>query len=115
MQKIVTSGRQKYCSSSDCKRQGVLEWQKEHKRGYNKASGQDTKKQERRKQAQKICVYCQRVFTSDTSTNLCSDYCRAEEKKLNQCIADIKRGYKRDYDKYIDKRNKYRQEVSTNE
>ena len=112
---IVTSGRQKYCSSSDCKRQGVLEWQKEHKRGYNKASGQDTKKQERRKQAQKICVYCQRVFTSDTSTNLCSDYCRAEEKKLNQCIANIKRGYKRDYDKYINKRNKYRQEVSTNE
>ncbi len=106
----VVSGRQKYCSDI-CQRKGVLEWQKEHKKGYNKASGQDAKKQERRKQAQKICVYCLRAFASDKSTNLCSDYCRGEQKKLKQCLADIKRGHKRDYSEYIDKRNKYREDV----
>lgn len=110
----VVSGRQKYCST-DCQRKGVLEWQREHKRGYDKASGQDIKKQERRKRAQKICVYCLRAFASGTSTNTCSDYCRREQSKLAQCIADIKRGYKRDYDKYINKRDKYRKEVSLDE
>lgn len=106
----VVSGRQKYCSDI-CQRKGVLDWQREHKRGYNKVSGQDIKKQERRKQAQKICVYCQRIFTSDKPTNLCSDYCRGEQKKLHQCISDINRGYKRDYDRYIDKRDKYREQA----
>lgn len=110
----VVSGRQKYCSDV-CQRKGVLEWQREYKRGYNKASGQDVKKQERRKQAQKICVYCLRSFTSSTSTNVCSDYCRKEQAKLTQCIADIKRGYKRNYDGYINKRNKYRKAVSPQE
>lgn len=111
---IVTSSRQKYCSSTDCKRKGLLEWQKEHKRGYSKASGQDVKKQERRKRTQKICVYCLKAFTSNTSTNACSDYCRREQRKLNQCIADINRGHNRDYDKYISKRNKYREKESAN-
>ncbi len=105
---IVVSGRQKYCSNV-CQRKGVLKWQREHKKGYDKASGQNIKKQERRKQTQKICVYCQQIFSSDTPTNVCSDYCRKEQAKLNQCIADINRGYNRDYDKYINKRNKYRE------
>ena len=109
----VVSGRQKYCSGT-CQRKGVLAWQKEHKRSYSKASGQDTKKMERRKQAQKICAYCLKAFTSDTSTNVCSDYCRMEQNKLNQCIADINRGYNRDYDKYISKRNEYREKESAN-
>lgn len=108
----VTSGRQKYCPK--CKYEAVLVWQREHKRGYSKTSGQDVKKMERRKQAQKVCVYCLRIFSSDTSTNLCSDYCRREQTRINQCVADIKRGYKRSYDKYIDKRDKYRKEVSAN-
>lgn len=106
----VKSGRQKYCSDA-CQRRGVLEWQREHKRGYSKISGQDIKKVERRKQAQKVCVYCRRTFTSNAPTNTCSDYCRQEQKKLIQCIADIKRGYKRDYQKYIDKRDEYRKTV----
>ncbi len=103
----VVSGRQKYCSDA-CQRKGVLAWQKEHKRGYSKASGQDVKKMERRKQAKKICVYCLRPFASNTSKNTCSDYCRKEQTKITQCIADINRGYNRDYDKYIAMRNKYR-------
>lgn len=109
----VVSGRQKYCSPA-CQRKGVLEWQREHKRGYDKVSGQAAKKQERRQQAQKICVYCLQTFKSSTSTNTCSAYCRREQAKLTQCIADIKRGYSRDYDKYIKKRDKYREEVGSN-
>lgn len=105
----VISGRQKYCSDA-CQREGVLEWQRRHKKGYHKLSGQDARKQERRKHTQKICVYCLRPFTSDTSTNLCSDYCRAEQKKLLQCVADIKRGYKRNLQKYEDERTRYRKE-----
>lgn len=102
----VISGSQKYCSDI-CQRKGVLARQREHKRGYNKASGQDVKEQERRKQQQKICAYCLRAFKSSNPTNLCSDYCRREQKKLQQCISDIKRGYNRDYDKYIKKRDDY--------
>lgn len=108
----VVSGRQKYCSVA-CQRIGVLEWQREHKRGYSKVSGQDVKKQERRKQVQKICVYCLRAFVSHTSTNACSDYCRKEHGKLLQCHADIRRGYKRNLDKYINERDKYRDAVHT--
>lgn len=103
----VTSGRQKYCSKT-CQREGVLAWQREHKKGYSRASGQDVKKQERRGQAQKICVYCLRTFTSSTPTNVCSDYCRAEQKKLTACITDINRGRPRNFKKYEDKREEYR-------
>lgn len=108
---IVRSGRQKYCSD-DCQRVGVLSWQREHKRGYSKASGQDIKKQSRRKQVKKVCVYCLRTFTSYKPTNTCSDYCRAENRKLLQCEADIRRGYNRDVEKYVNKRSDYRDKVS---
>lgn len=110
---IVVSGRQKYCSDA-CQRKGVLEWQREHKKGYHKASGQDIKKQERRAGKKKTCVYCLRMFTTHTPSNLCSDYCRTEQKKLLQCIADIKRGQKRDLKKYEDKREAYREQVKNN-
>lgn len=93
-------------------RKGVLEWQREHKKGYNKAPGQDVKKMERRKQVEKICVYCLRTFSSGKSTNLCSDYCRSEQKKLIQCIKDLNRGYNRDLKKYEDKRQDYRDRVA---
>lgn len=106
----VNSSRQKYCSE-ECQRVAVLAWQREHKRGYNKKSGQYAKKQERRAEAKKICVYCLRIFQSDKPTNVCSDYCRAEQRKLNQCIADIKRGYNRDLKKYEEKRQQYRENV----
>lgn len=107
---IVVSGRQKYCSDF-CQRKGVLEWQREHKKGYSKASRQDIKKQERRNQVQKVCVYCLRTFKSDKPTNLCSDYCKSEQKKIKLCESDMKRGYKRNYSKYIDKRDKYREDI----
>lgn len=107
----VTSGRQKYCSDA-CMQIGVKEWQKGHKKGYNKKSGQDVKKQDRREAQEKICIYCLRRFKSKTSTNLCSVYCRTEQKKIIQCETDIKRGRKRNLQKYLDKRQEYRDKIS---
>ena len=106
----VTCGRQKYCSDK-CQHEAVLEWQREHKKGYNKVSRKYTKQQERRKQVKKICVYCGRIFTSDKPTNTCSEYCRKEQRKLTQCIADINRGNNRNVQKYIDRREESRKEV----
>lgn len=111
---IVKSGRQKYCSDA-CMRKGVLAWQREHKRGYDKSSGQNIKKQERRNQKKKVCAYCLRTFTSNTPSNLCSDYCRAEQKKLTQCIADLNRGYKRDLKGHEDRRQEHRDKVAQEE
>lgn len=106
----VVSGRQKYCSDA-CQREGVLAWQREHKKGYNKASRQDIKKMERRKEAQKVCAYCLRSFATDSPTPYCSDYCRKEQAKIYQCIADLNRGYKRDLKGYEDRRREYREKV----
>lgn len=105
----VVSGRQKYCSD-ECQHKGVLEWQRIHKKGYHHTSGQDAQKKKRRIQTQKVCIYCLTPFTSNTPTNVCSDYCRAEQKKLQQCISDIRRGYNRDLEKYEKKRKKYRED-----
>lgn len=105
---IVTSGRQKYCSPG-CQRKGLLAWQREHKRGYYKNSDQAAKKQARREAQEKICIYCLRKFKSDKPTNLCSDYCRSEHRRLQQCIADIKRGHNRDIKKYENRQKQYRE------
>lgn len=105
----VASGRQKYCSEA-CQRMGVLEWQREHKKEYYTMSGQSKKREARRQQAKKICIYCLGGFSSSTATNVCSDYCRSEQKKLQQCMVDINRGYKRNLEKYVERRNKYREE-----
>ena len=106
---IVTAGRQKYCSK--CQRIGILQWQREHKKDYHKNPDIVAKKQERRNQQEKVCIYCLRSFKANSPSSLCSDYCRKEQKKLVQCIADIKRGYNRDLKKYEEKRDKYREEV----
>lgn len=111
---IVKSGRQK-CCSPECQRVSVLAWQREHKKGYSKASGQDIKKSNKRSNQEKICTYCLRSFKSKTSTNLCSDYCRNEQRKYLQCIYDIDRGQNRDIQKYIDKRKNYREEVKNHD
>lgn len=109
---IVVSGRQKYCSEK-CQRMAVLAWQREHKKGYAKASGQNIKKQQRRDSSKKICVYCGRVFKSDKPTNVCSEYCRNEQKKLLQCESEQKRGHKCDIKKYIDRRTEYREKIKS--
>lgn len=106
----VVSGRQKYCSDK-CQHEAVLAWQRENKKGYNKLYEKNRKRQERRKQAKKVCVYCERVFTSDKPTNVCSEYCRKEQRKIRQCLADINRGYNRNMQIYLDKREKYRNDV----
>ncbi len=106
----VIAGRQKYCSD-ECQREAVLAWQREHKKGYNKASGQDVKKAERRKEKMKVCVYCGREFSSHTSTNACSDYCRKKNKQIKEYRSEIKRGKNANIDKLLDERKEYRLKV----
>lgn len=103
---VVEGGRQKYCTA--CQKDALLEWQREHKVGYNKKPEIESKKQEKRKNQLKMCLYCQKSFRSETPSAYCSEYCKKEQAKLNQCIADIKRGKKRDLKKYKDAREEYR-------
>lgn len=107
---IVKSGRQKYCSDI-CMRKGVLAWQREHKKGYAKASGQDAKKMERRKEAQKICVYCLHTFNSNSQTNFCSDDCRKRQKRLVHDIWLQSHGRTNLADKYLKIRDEYREQI----
>lgn len=106
---VVKSGRQKFCD--DCKEEANLKWQRERKKEYNKVSGQAEKKKIRRKSAIKICAYCGREFESHTATNVCSDYCRTEQKKITMCKTDIKRGMKRNLDQYLEAREEYRDKI----
>lgn len=110
---IVSSGTQKYCSAA-CRNQDVVAKEKvrERKRQYNRMTNQVAKKKTIRDQQEKVCVYCLRRFKAGTSTNLCSEFCRTEQKRLRQCKADIHRGYNRNYDKLIKRRDDYREEVA---
>ena len=108
---IVNSGRQKYCSDK-CQHEAVLEWQRKHKKGYNKASGQDIKKAERRKEKKKICVYCGHVFSSNTATNTCSDYCHEKNKQIKEYQADIKRGKNVNIGRLLNERKEYQSKNS---
>lgn len=104
----VESGRQKYCPS--CQRDASLEWQRDHKIGYSKNHDVNSRKQEKRKNQQKICKYCQRPFRTDTTTVYCSEYCKKEQSKLNQAILDSKRGMNRNIGKYEEAREEYRKQ-----
>ena len=108
---IVTSSRKKYCSP-ECQRIGTLEWQRQHKRGYNQTSGQVAKKQLKRTDVKKVCVYCLREFPGGSPSNVCSDYCREQNRKITQCKADIRRGMHRDLEKYLEMREEYRAQVA---
>lgn len=104
----VGSGGQKYCSEA-CQRIALLQWQQEHKKEYNKKPEVIQARKERRNERQKVCIYCLRKFWSNKSTDLCSDYCKEQQKKLKQCEADIKRGRERDLKSYLDARQAYQE------
>lgn len=106
----VMSGRQMYCPN--CQKEALLEWQRNHKTGYNQKKEVREKKQMIRKQQEMICPYCLMKFRSETSSPYCSDYCRKEQAKYYQCEADIRRGYNRDLGKYEKLRDEYRKKVS---
>lgn len=109
----VESGRQKYCRS--CQRDGLLQWQREHKKEYNKKPEQVKSKKQFRKERQKVCEYCLRVFWSNVSSNYCSDYCREQQKHIQYCKYDIARGRNRNMQTLIDTREKYREKVNMEE
>lgn len=58
---IVSSGRQKYCSP-ECQRKGVLAWQKEHKKDYEKNLGKMSKRQNAGNAAKKYACTAYRNF-----------------------------------------------------
>lgn len=105
---IVNGGSQKYCPG--CRREAGLKKQRERIR--KDPAEQLAKQQERRRQLQKVCVYCMRTFKSSTSTNTCSDFCREENKKLKLCQSRFNRGLKCNYEELLNSREKYREEVS---
>lgn len=107
-------GRQKYCSDK-CQYEAVLEWQRKHKKDYNKTSGQDIKKAERRKEKKKICIYCGRVFSSSSPTNLCSDYCRKKNRQIKEYQSEIKRGNNVNIDRLLNEQKEYQLKVKTDE
>lgn len=78
---IVNSGRQKFC---------------------------EEKKKERRKEKQKICIYCKREFQSNTATNVCSSYCREHQRQISMYKAERNRGATVNLEKLIQQRNEYR-------
>ena len=104
---IVNSARQIYCH--DCAREASLEWQRDHKKGYDKFSGQYDKKVVKRNDKMKICLYCLKEFKSNTSSSYCSEYCKKHQLQIQLCESDIKRGRNRNLNKYIDERDKYRE------
>lgn len=106
---VVVGGRQKYCP--ECQREALLNWQREHKKEYNKLPECLAKVHNRRHQRQKICEYCLKPFWSPAPSNYCSDHCREQGRKFRQCEADIRRGYNRDIGKYIKIRTEYREKV----
>lgn len=109
---VVRTGRQKYCSDA-CSRSAVLEWQRKHKKA-TRTEKQNERKREIKSNRKKVCVYCKKIFWSATATNLCSDYCRAKQLQIKQCESDLRRGRKRDLQKYLNEREKYREEQLEN-
>lgn len=106
---IVKSGRQKYCPG--CRREASLQWQREHKKEYNKKPEVIKARRERRSSRQKICVYCLLPFWDSSTSNCCSDYCRAQNKKIKEYQADIKRGHKCSIESLLRARDEYRESV----
>ena len=49
-----------------------------------------------------------RELESHTTTNVCSDYFRTEQKKITMCKTDIRRDRNRNLDEYLDAREEYR-------
>lgn len=109
---VVNGGRQKYCSD-ECARTATLQWQREHKTGYAKESGQYEKRNSLRQNQKKICVYCGRVFSGRPSSNTCSEYCRIKNREIVMCRSEIRCGRKRDLETLIAEQENYRKQVQT--
>lgn len=106
----VNSGRQKYCSD-ECSRIATLQWQREHKKGYAKSSGQYEKRKELQRNQKKICVYCGRIFSGRESSNTCSEYCHSKNKQIIQCRTYIRMGFNPDIDSLLQERENYRKQI----
>ncbi len=113
---IVRSSSQKYCSA-ECRRKASIPKQREYQRIYKRTSKRMAELRQRRKQVANICVYCCRPFqkTKGSTTNVCSDYCRAEHRKIKNYESDVRRmrGMTNYYIRQVEKREQYREQVRT--
>lgn len=108
-QYTVVGGRQKYCPN--CQHDAILAWQRPHKISYNKRPDVIQTKKERRNERKKICVYCLRPFWDSTASNLCSDYCRKQQFRMQQYLREIKRENNCNIQALEESREKYREKV----
>lgn len=112
---VVEAGAQKYCSTK-CKLIGLDQYSK---RRTENIEQKKRRKAEMRANQLYVCQYCKRPFSPVVLSGMkrashlyCSSYCRKEQKKIQLCVADIKRGQNRDLQKYIDARNRYKEKVA---
>lgn len=109
---IVRSSTQRYCSE-ECRREvSIPIYIEKVKIKYHKQNAEFKK---RRTQITKLCVYCMQPFKNSLATNVCSDYCRSEHRKLLRNRLCMERGMKNDYMGLLEKREMYREEMKTGE
>lgn len=81
----------------------------------NKYKNQSEEFKKRRARITKLCVYCMQPFKNSLATNVDSDYCRLEHRKLLKNKLYMERGMKNDYMGLLEKREMYREEMKTGE
>lgn len=102
------SPRQKYCSP-ECARIGLLEYQRNRKKGDRKEP--DNKIQRNvRNQRMKVCVYCGKQFWAKTAVQTCSAYCKKKQQILRKCQNELNVKQKR-LNKLQAERDDYRKQV----
>ena len=74
---------QKYCSP-ECARIGLLEYQRNRKKGDRKEPDNEIQKNVR-SQRRKVCVYCGKQFWVKTAAQTCSAYCKKKHQMLRKC------------------------------
>ena len=109
---IVRSSTQRYCSEECRLKESIPIYIEKEKTRYHEQS-EEIKK--RRARITKLCVYCMQPFKNSLATNVCSDYCRSEHRKLLRNRLCMERGMKNDYMGLLEKREMYREEMKTGE
>ena len=102
------SPRQKYCSP-ECARIGLLEYQRNRKKGERKEPDNEIQRNAR-SQRMKVCVYCGKQFWSKTVAQTCSAYCKNKQQTLIKTQNELNAKQKR-LNKLQAERDAYREQV----
>lgn len=99
---------QKYCSP-ECARIGLLEYQRNRKKGERKEPDNEIQKNAR-SQRRKVCVYCGKQFWVKTAAQTCSAYCKKKHQMLRKCQNELNAKQKK-LNKLQAERDDYRKQV----